>query len=354
MEQDKNLQEEISLKDLFLIIGGYYREVVKNWKLLIILALILAGYSLYKTYTRDVTYPARLTFMLNEDNGGSVGNLGSLGSIFGGSVSEYNLEKMNALMKSRTIIQSVLFEKIKYKEELDYYANHIIREYKYHEKWEGPLTNFLFTHDDIDNFSRVENMVLKQILRKVVGNPAQDVKGLLSMEINHETGIMAMMFNSLNEQLSINFSKMLFSKLSKFYIDKTVEKQKETLRLTTQKADSISGVLNLKQNRLLRIMDTQRNLSLYQFKAEEIALQRDIQTLAVAHGEALRNKEIADFSLKTKTPFIQSIDLPISPISPSKNLMTYIRGAIIFAILGVFFGIFYTIIRKMYRDIMTD
>ncbi len=153
--------------------------------------------------------------------------------------------------------------------------------------------------------------------------------------------------------LSIMLLNSLFEKLSTFYIDKTIEKQKQIYEITKSKADSLLGVMNSAQLNLLKIKDTQRNLTLNQYRSEELSLERDYQTSLIAYGVAIKNKEIADFSLKSKIPFVQSIDLPIPPLSPaSKSRMTYIKQGIIGVIIGVFLAIAFIIGRKIYRDAM--
>ncbi len=356
-EQSYIEENEITLKELILKIKEFFQEVLKNWRLVVVITIPFVLYFFYQSYKTPVTYTSELTFMLNDDDGGELGALGGLAASFGlggGGNSEFNLEKMLSLLKSRNIIQQGLFEKTEIDDQVDFFANHIIRKYDYHKKWEESdnLKGFTFKNNKVEEFSRIEYQALKSVYVKVIGSAK--APGLLSSNINEDTGIMTLNMESTDENLSIKLLNSLFEKLSTFYIDKTIEKQKQTYEITKNKTDSLLGVMNYKQNSLLKLKDSNRNTTLNQYRSEELKLERDYQISLIAYGEAIKNKEIADFTLKSKTPFIQSIDLPIPPLEPNKNLITYIKQIIIGGILGVFLAIAFIIGRKIYRDTMGE
>ena len=357
MEEQKYIQEdEITLKELILKFQEYFGEVVRNWKIVFLITIPVVAYMFYKTYKTPITYPAALTFMINDDNGGAMGGLGGLAQSFGfgGGGGEYNLEKMLSLLKSRNIVQQALFEKVEYLGKEDYFANHIIDEYGYHKEWEESvmLNNFKYSNNNLSGFDRKENDVLKQLYIKIVGK--ENIEGILKSKINEDTGILSMEINSTNEIISIEFVKVLFEKLEKFYVDKTIEKQQKTFVIMSQKVDSIRQTLNSEQYRLLKFMDRNKNLSLRQYKAEELVLQREIQALGMAYGEALKNQEMADFTLRSKTPFVQIIDSPIAPILPSKSILSYIKNILLGSFLGTFLSIIFILGRTIFKDIMSE
>jgi len=359
MKEQNYIEDEIKLKDLILMIQEYFNELLKNWIWIIIIPIPFILFFLNKTHKTPVTYPATLTFMVNEDDGGGLGSLGGLAQSFGlgGAASEHNLEKMHTLLKSRNIIQQALFKKETINGVEDFFSNHFLNEYQFFkDRKDDPsnLKNFQFTHNRFEEFDRIENVVLKTIYGKIIGNPSQGVKGFLSSSINDETGIMNMKFNGTKEELSIKFVKCLFDNLGQFYVDKTIEKQKKTFEITKSKVDSLRDVMNSAQYRLLKMKDTRRNLTLRQFETEELKLQRQVQVMALVYGEALKNQEIADFSLKSKTPFIQAIDTPIPPLKPDKGLINYLISAIIGGLLGGFIAITFFLGRKIFRDAMTE
>lgn len=354
-EEKENIEsDKIILKELFESIKEYFDEIIKNWILIIILALPMSFYMMYKVYKTPITYPATLTFMMNENEGGSGGISGLINSFgFGGGGNDYNLEKMLALLISRNVIQQALFENIEHKGKEDFLVNHIIDDYNYHEKWKEneQFKNFKFKNSEIDSFSRIENSVLKQIYGKIKGNG--ESTGILTSSIDNKTGIISIKTKTFSEEMSINLAEVLFSKLEKFYVDKAIEGQQSTFDLIKSKVDSIREALNYTQYSLLKKMDTDRNLSLRQYQAEEYKLQRELQALASAYAEAIKNQETADFALRSKKPFIQVIDFPIPPIPAVNSAGTYFRNFIMGSLLGGFLGAIFIIGRKFYRDSLT-
>lgn len=355
MKEQNYIEDEITLKELILKAKEFFQEVLINWRLVILITIPFVLYFFYQAYKTPITYTSELTFMMNDDEGGGLGALGGLAASFGfggGGNSEFNLEKMLSLLKSRNIIQQGLFEKAELGGKTDFFANHLIAEYDFHKKWKDneDLKDFVFQNDKVEEFNRIEYKALKNVYSKVIGSAK--TQGILSSNINEDTGIMTLNMESTDEDLSIKFLNSLFKKLSAFYIDKTIEKQQQTYEITKNKADSLLGVMNFVQNRLLKLKDSNRNTTLNQYRSEELKLERDYQISLIAYGEAIKNKEIADFTLKSKTPFIQSIDLPIPPLGPNKTFITYIKQIIIGGVLGVFLAIAFVLGRKIYRDTM--
>ena len=213
------------------------------------------------------------------------------------------------------------------------------------------LKGFVFKHGEYKKFDRLENSVLKMLFSKVAGGKDHD-DGLLKSEKNDDSGIMTLNFIAKSEDLAIKFSNHMYEELSKFYIYKTTEKQKQRYDLTSLKTDSLKTLLDVSEYKLLKFQDRNRSITLRQYEAEQLKLQRQVQTLMIAHAEALKNKEIADFALKSKTPFIQTLDEPISPLFP--NTKNYLSKIIVGLFLGGFVGTIFIVIRKIFREIMNE
>lgn len=356
MEENKNEvldDKEITLRELILKLNEFYQEVKKSWKLVSLVSIFFMVYFLYDAFNTPANYSANLTFMLNEDDqgGAKVGGLAASFGLGGGS-GGYNLQKIHALLKTRTIIQKALFEKANINNNHDYFINHLIHEYDFHDNWKknDALRGFLFQNAEIDSFSRVENRALKSIHNKIIN----ENDGLLNTSIDNDTGIMTIRIISTNEETSIKFSEVLFNILGEYYTSNVIEKQLFNFEMTKQRSDSLKLVLDNLQLRLLRFKDTQRNLILKQSQANELKLQREIQAISGVYTESRKNQEIANFALQSKTPFIQPIDLPIPPLSPDKSLMTYVFSLIQGVVLGLFLSILFIIGRKIIRDAMLD
>lgn len=348
-------EDEISLKELILKIQEYVREVIRLWWVVVLITIPIVGYMLWDVYNMPVKYPATLTFMLDENEGGS--GLGGVSAILGqfgfrgGRGRGFNLEKMLELAKSRRIIQMALFEKIEIEGKKDFIANHIIKEYDFHEKWKKDTTgmrDFVFVHDSIVDFSRKENLILKILHSYIIGG--ENIEGIIKFNINDDTGIMSLTASSINETLSIQLAKILYNKLSDFYVNKSIERQTATFNIIKGKTDSLQNALNSVQSRLLHFQDTNRGLTLLRYEAEKIRLQQEIQKLILAYGESYKQLEIADFSLREDTPFVQVIDWPIMPVK--KKEVSMIHNLFTSLFIGMFLGVIIIVFRTVYYSII--
>ena len=349
------LDDEITLKELILKIGEYWRELWRNWWLIGLIAVPFIAYKAFDAITTEPIYPAVLTFMVDEDEGNSLAGMSSiLGQIGLGGIrrGKYNLDKILEISKSRRVLQMALFRKSDLGSGEDYLANHLIRQFDLHKKWQDDtsgLQGFLYTRGDVSRFNALEFAVLKKLQGLLNGNESKD--GIYFTSYNEDTGIMTLRIDSPTEALSIALVDTIFSRLTVYYVEKSTEKATDTYDLMKEKTDSLAAALKAAEFSLASFVDQNQNV----FSAREGTLKRtrlasNVQRLQLMHGEALKNLEFADFSLKNKTPFITLIDdaiPPIQAVAPSLLLSLVIGG-----ILGCMVGITFILGRKIYRDAM--
>ncbi len=352
--------DEITLKELILKIQEYGSELLRHWKLIALISIPFVAYKLYDALTTPVTYRGELTFMVDEEEAGNSAYssiLGQLGMGGFGMPSQYNLDKILEISKSRRVIQMALFSQGEVDGLKDYVANHIIDHSDMRKKWAKKkddttnLVDFRFTRHDFDQFTKRENSILKSVIRTVLGS--EKIKGMYQTTYDDNTGIMKLAFNGRDEDLSIVFLDTIFHKLKEYYIDKSIEKAKSTYQIVKDKTDSLAQELAAAEYSLASFMDRSQNI----YSAREGELQRsrlsaNVSRLQIMYGEALRNQQFAELSLKNKEPFIALIDSPLSPIGPNKKSM--LRAIIIGLILGVMVGITFVLGRKIYRDAMNS
>ncbi len=345
--------DEITLKELIEKVKSSGQEIKKYWYILVILAIPIMAYQFYAAYKTPITYPATLTFMVNEDTGGGGGMLaGLLGSfgLGGGGGGEQNLLKILELAKSRHIMQEAILTKATIDGSMDYLGNHLIRHMKEQNEWVGAkdttgLFNFQFLRDSVTKFTKTENRALFVVCNKLTGEG-----GIFGSANNKETGIMTFSITTTSEELSIELLKTIYDKLGSYYIDKSTEKQRITYDLLRNKTDSIRSLLGGKEYAKASFDDS--NLGL-QFAAPKVTgqrLDRDVKMLQVVYGEAIKNLEMADFALKNKTPFIQAIDLPVAPLKKVKK--SKLKGLLTGLSIGILLGSVFVVGRKIIRNAM--
>ncbi len=347
--------DEITLKELILKIQEYWGELWKNWLLIGLICVPFVAYKLYDAFTSPVVYPGTLTFMVDEDEGNRLSPfarvLGQVG-LGGGGTGKYNLDKILEISKSRRVLQMALFSKSKVQGKEDYLANHLIRQFEFHEKWEDDTTgmkDFLYTDGDVPQFSKNENRALKALLGLLNGN--EDEPGIYATSYDEDTGIMSLGINGRSEDLTINFLDTMFHRLRSFYVEKTIEKSESTYTIIKEKTDSLAQELSSAEYSLAQFMDRNRNVySVTEGQLQQSRLTAQVTRLQTMYGEALKNLQISELNLQNKEPFITLIDSPLSPIKaqvPSKLMALIIGG-----ILGCMVGVTFVLGRKVYRDAM--
>lgn len=342
---------EISFREFVLKLRGYFFEVLRHWQIPAACALLVTGFMFYKYIKYVPVYPAKITFNVDEDEGGTNSSISGILGQFGlGAVrpTRYNLDKILALSKSRRVIQETLLTKLEIEGDTDYLANHITKEYNLTLPRNNSKEPFRFVHDSIADFTIDENEMLISIYNFIIGPPDKPKKALMTSSYNDDSNIMSITVSTTNEKLSVQLAERMFESLSQYYINKTIEKQLKTFTIVAAKRDSVLGVLKSSEYQLANFKDRNRSLLMRTDQLTELRLQREITTLAAMYAEVLKNTEVADFALKNKTPFIQVIDAPIMPIQPvTKSLLKTIALGII---IGSIIGAAIVVGRKLWRE----
>jgi hypothetical protein len=363
--------DEITLKELLLKLYEYGREIRKRWYIIFLFCIPTTGFMLYKAFTNRPEYIAKLSFMVNSDDSKSVGGaaasiLGQFG--LGGGDSKDNLDKILALSKTNTILEKALFKKVSVNGVTDCYANQLIRDLLFHKEWEKDttglkgflfsttdldkpnrkesLTGYLYSEENTNKFTRVESNALKRLINKLVGNDGE--VALFNSSYDKKTGIMILTLNTYSEDLSIKLLEEIYLQLSKFYIDKTIEKQRRSYELISAKADSIEAALNGVEYRQADFEDHNRMVLFEKAKLPKLRLNRDRTILNLMYSEAIKNQELAEFSLKNKIPYVQAIDTPFPPIKPVQQSKA--KALIIGLAFGFLLGVIFIMIRMVYQS----
>ena len=356
-EPNTDIENDITLRDYILMGKSYVHEILRYWYIPVLFALLGAAYKLYKYATFIPDYPARITFIVDEDEaGGSAGIAGILGQFGLGGMrpTRYNLEKILELSKSRRVVQHTLFSKITIDGDEDYIANHILRIYDIRLSDEngnpadGP---YVFTHDSLPAFNREENKMLLAVYNLTTSTGEEKSNRLLSADYSEDTNIMSLTASTRDETLSIELARRMFESLSDYYIQKAIEKSQKTFTIVSTKRDSVLGELRAAEYALANFRDTHRGLLMRTDQITELRLQREVAALSAMYAEVLKNTEIADFSLRNKTPFIQTIDTPIAPLRPTS--VSLLRSLAVGLLIGGFIGSLLILMRRVYLDVMS-
>jgi hypothetical protein len=354
-EKEITYQDEFSIRDLILKVQEYVTEALRYWYILVFFILLALSYQVYNYFTYVPVYSGIITFSVDEDEGGGSSGISNMLGQFGiGNIrpTRYNLDKILELSKSRRVVQQTLFTKIVVDGKSDFLANHLLRVYKLGRATtkEKNMPAFYFTRDSVSAFDRNENEVLLMLYNFIIGPPNHPKSALLKADYNEDTNIMSLSATTTDEDLSLEMSRRMFESLSNYYVTKAIEKQAKTYKIVSAKRDSVLAVLKSVEYQLANFKDTHRSLLMRTDQVNELRLQRELTALSAMYAEVLKNTEVADFSLRNKTPFIQVIDSPILPITPVQ--FSIVRHLLIGLILGGGIGFVIVAGRKMFRSVM--
>ena len=346
--------EDISFRDFALKIKAFVQEVLRHWQIPAICIAIACAVQLYLYFTYEPLYPAKITFSVDEDEGGSAAGLTGILGQFGLGMSRpsrYNLDKILALSKSRRVIENTLFKTMTLDGKEDFLANHLIQVYDLYpdDKGSGKKEQAsFFKHDSLPAFNRQENEMLVALYGFIIGPEENPKKALVKADYNEDTNIMSLDVTTTKEELSLALAQRMFQSLSDYYINKAIEKQLKTYNVVSAKKDSVLAVLKGAEYQLANFKDTHRGMLMKTDQLTELRLTREIAALNAMYAEVLKNTEVADFTLKNKLPFIQVIDAPLPPIRPV--LQSLLRKLAIGIIIGGLIGSAFVIGRKVFRE----
>lgn len=340
--------DEISFRDIVLAVREYSREVLRNWIWVLAFSLPISGFLLYKAIISKPEYNASLTFLVNGNEGSSLGIAAIAGKLgldgLGGRGT--NLDKITDLSKSRRIVQLALFHRMNIDGQDDFFANHLIRERELHKAWEKDttgLTGFLFKHDNFERFSRTENSALLKLYDILSGK-----KGIFACSFAKTSEMLTLNLTTRNETLSIELLKAIFSELGDFYVEKTVIKEAKTYKVLKTQSDSIKRLARAREAAAASFDDSQRGLIFSQDKLPSEQMKKEALIYNTMYAESQKNLAIAGFALESKAPYIQEIDIPIAPIDPDRKSKK--MAVIIGFLIGGFLGTLFIVLRKKIRD----
>jgi hypothetical protein len=345
------VQDELTLKELILVIQEYFVYFLRKWYWVVLGALVVGGIFFYNAYTAPVNYDAPLTFMMNDDKGGGIGAgaiLGSLG-LGGGEGGGGKASKLLQLGKSRKVLGKVLFDSAMINGKTQLVADHIIDIYDYDQDWEenAQLKGFRFGEGMPLKSNVVGNEVFKILYRKMI----DEDEGLISLSIDESSGLSDLRANSLDPELSVVLVNQIFKELSEYFVATSISGKQETLAQLSERADSVKIELGIVEARLARFEDRSSQVFLRQNTVKGQELNRQVFILSAMYGEIVKNKETAAFLLANEKPAFNLIDSPLEPLSPSQEswTMALIMGGVLGGVLSCIILFFSKLVRDAMR-----
>lgn len=342
-------RDEISLKEILLIIREWYRYLLSKFLIILIVGIIGGICGLFLAVLSKPKYSASLNFILANSNQSNSGLLG-IASQFGidltnNSNDVFTGNNIIALMKSRTMVQQALLKKPhNNKQSL---LNIFCIDNKLNEGWnkDERLKHAYPFPDSSAQMSPVQDSLFREIY---------DIVQKKNLEVSlpdKDKNIYNVATTSTNEIFSYYLTTYLVDVTSAFYIDTKTSLAQQNLKMLQHEADSLHNLLGRTITTGGAQVDATFNLN-PAFQVQRSGAQQsqvNASALGQAYGQVLQNLEIAKIALQKETPLYQIVDTPQLPLVMEK------KGKLIYLILGGFLGGFLTcvllIVKKIFKNL---
>jgi hypothetical protein len=348
--------DEISFKELILKFKEW-SNYLKSKKKIILLSLFFGSiFGFAIAWFDKPLYKADLTFAMEEESGGGgsgiSGALGiassfgiDLGSAGGGAFAATNLAE---LMKSRLIIEKVLFEPITINGKTISLVEYYIEFNKLRNAWskKPELINLTFPpNEQSSNFSRQQDSILKLIHKRLI-----DKDHLSILQKDRKVTILTIEVKNENELFAKVFCESLAKATSEFYIETKSKKAKINVSVLQKQVDSVKNELNNSITGVAKAVDNVYNLNpAFNIKVSTSKKKQvDVQANTSILTNLVVQLELAKISLRKETPLIQLIDRPIFPLEKISLdvFKSILVGSLFAGIISIIYIILVEVIKK--------
>ncbi len=346
VEKDTILDSHSKSQYPFKSIPLIFRKVLKIWWVFFIVGVLTGIAGIYYAGSQKATYKSRLTFALDDGNGGGLGNFMNLASQFGLSVGSgkdiFAGDNINDIMKSRRMIERVLLSVDTFDGKpytlIDYYlmikggrkSNPRIR--AIHFPPAQARSTFSYLQDSVLYVTYVD--FAKNYLKA-----ERPDRKLSIYEVN---------VTSPDEKFTKDFTDRIVQETNNFYIEIKTKKAKETLDVLEARVGNMKGNLSSSIEKRANVQDVNVNPAFSEAQVPILKQQSNIQVYGTAYGELFKNLELARFQYLNEIPLLQIIDSADYPMEKVK--MSRLKTGIAFSIVSVFLLILFFWLKYNFID----
>jgi capsule polysaccharide export protein KpsE/RkpR len=344
-----NKKEEISLKEMIIIIREWIAYLFSKWIIIVIFGILFGVLGILYAWSSKPKYEASLSFILANTNQNSAGLLG-LASQFGidlnaGSSDVFTGNNIIALMKSRRMVQQALLRKPAGGNQS--LLNIFCTENEKPEKWKKDkrLSKVYPFPDSLSQMNKIQDSIFRDIYDDIR-------KKYLDVSMpDKDKSIYQVTTTSTNELFSYYLTTYLVDATSAFYIDTKTSIAQQNLNMLQHEADSLRRLLGNTITTAAAQTDVTFNLNPAFQVQRSGAQQSEVSATALgqAYGQVLQNLELAKITLQKETPLYQIVDEPQLPlVMEKKSKLIYL---ILFGFIGGIIICSYLIIKRVLSNL---
>ena len=344
--------DEISLKELIEMAKKISLFLWSKWKIILLAGILGAGIGLALSFIIKPKYTAKLTFVVANEKGNSLGSFSGLAAIAGidlggGGSDLFSSDNIMQLMKSRLMIERTLLSPVEVDKKRLTLLEHFVSFNKLHKNWDkNPLLATIHFEINCDptKFSRTQDSIIESIYIKINKDALSVYKPDKKLSIIEST------FTGNNEIFSKVFLEELNNRVSEFYIGTKTMRLKQNVDILQDRADSLSRIITSATIGIASLTDQNLNSSRALAIAGKSRKQIDLQVAGAVYTEVIKNLELAKITLQKETPLIQVIDSPVYPLKKEK--LGKLKGLVLGGIFAGFLTVIWLMGKRIYKLIM--
>lgn len=335
--QDNAISDEMSLKDLILIIREWWKYILSKWFIILLVSSLGGIVGIIYAYSKKPVYTAELTFVLEDEKSGGMSGALGLASQFGinmgasGGQGVFVGESFLALMKSRLMVEKALMTTFDVNGKKETLVEFYINFNKLRQQWAKNGSQFknvkFLSEVNPSEFTVEQNALMRNFYNTLISN------NLLIEKPDKKSSIISLKVVSENELFSKYFVEALAKEAANFYVETKTKKSAHNLRVLQYQTDSIRRELDLSLVGVAASADANPNPNLGRqtLRVPSQRKQGDVQINQVILAQLVQNLEIAKMALRTETPLIQVIDRPVLPLmsTSTSKLLLFIKWSLI-------------------------
>jgi len=342
--------DDISVRGLLIKAKEYLLLLIRRWWLIALFACLFGGQSFYSVRQVKAVYPGEITLLVNTHNTAKE--------------NKNRILSYSRFLTSRRAFEKILLEPI---DNLggDFLINKYLSTY-FQLKPEGLSEDipdkFVFSHNDQSNFTQIEAIVFKEIVKKISTYEAGYADGFVTVSLEETLGLItfgiaspdADLTMTIIEKLNAHFQDLIFT-YSSFAETNSYNSLKASSDTLETQYRNISSRVNKAKSNYQYLLEKNKNKTNSEilFRAEEVEyFQAEAELCKSKYLENLKQLKAAQNAMNMSKPIVKVIKQTLTPLEYYKP--SPLRAALKFGMVGAFLMIVLIILHKVFMDILEE
>ena len=307
-----------------------FNIMLRKWLIILIIGIVAGIVGILYASLQKTTYKSRLTFALDEGEGGGISGALSIAAQFGLSIGSgkdiFAGDNILEIMKSRRMVEKTLLC-------VDTFQN---KPYTFIEYYliqnNKSFSKNLSIHFPVGQARTLFTYAQDSLLYICYNSFVQSY--ILADKPDRKFNIYEVNVINPNEKFTKDFTDSLVAATNNFYTEICTKKAKQTLDILEQRVADMKGKVNSSIGSRANIQDVNLNPVFSSAQVPILKEQANIQVYSGAYAEMFKNLEVARYQYLKQIPLMQVIDASNYPMQKIK--MGKLKTAIIFSFIAVF------------------